>query len=157
MEHALIPSSEQTLELLGGMPSVEAVRELEGFLLDLPQVDLGTQHVVHAGVSVRSIFIPAGTVLTGALTNLDNVCIVIGDITVTTDDGPRHLTGFNILPALAGSKRAGVAHGDTWWVTVHRTDLTSLAEVEDEMTSESYGLQSRRLALADGAQIIEGV
>lgn len=133
--------------LMHGLPTVESVRHLESMLLQLPQINLPTEHIVHGGMSARTIFIPAGTVLTGALTNLDNICIVFGDITVTTDDGPRRLTGFHVLPASAGAKRAGHAHADTWWTTLHCTDLTSIAEIEDEMTGESGRLQTRTMAL----------
>ena len=135
-------------EILAPLASPEKVRALEAALLDLPQVDLHTQHLVHGKVSARAILIPAGTVLTGALTNCDNLCIVLGDITVTTDDGARRVTGFAMLPARAGYKRAGIAHADTWWITVHHTNLTDLAEVEQEMTAEADSLQTRTKAIA---------
>ena len=144
MENPVVPSSDQTLALLGGMPSVEAVRELEVFLLELPQVEMDTTHVVHGGMCARTIMIPAGVVLTGALTNCDNICIVCGDITVTTDEGAKRLTGYNVLPANSGAKRAGVAHADTWWTMVWPTSLTDIQAIEDEMTDESAILQTRR-------------
>ena len=147
MEQSLIPSSEQTLELLGGMPSIEAVRELESHLLALPQVDMATTHIIHGGMCARTILIPAGVVLTGALTNCDNVCVVCGDITVTTDDGPVRLTGYHVISAEPGFKRAGIAHADTYWTTVWRSELTDIAELEDEMTGESEMLQTRRAGI----------
>jgi len=150
MDNLPISHEENALSLLGGMPSVAAVRELEAHLLTLPQVDLATTHVIHGGMCARTILIPAGVVLTGALTNCDNVCIVCGDITVTTDEGPQRLAGYHVLPAKAGAKRAGVAHADTWWTTIHRTELANIADIENEMTDESAGLGSRRALLADG-------
>lgn len=135
-------------QLVAGMPTPEAVRQMEYLLLQLPQIDLHTQQLVHGGMAARTIFIQAGTVLTGALTNLDNLCVAFGDITVTTDEGPVRLTGFNVIPARAGAKRAGVAHSDTWWVCIWRTDLTDPIAIEDEMTSESEMLQTRRDAIA---------
>jgi hypothetical protein len=136
---------------LAGMPSSDSVRELERHLLQLPQIDLGTQMLVHGGVCTRAILIPAGCCLTGALTNLPNTCIVLGDITVTTEHGVRRITGFEVLPAAPGAKRAGIAHADTWWVTCHHTDLTDVAEIEDEMTPEPEMLQTRRQALGNNA------
>lgn len=144
MDNLPISHEENALSLLDGMPSVEAVRELESHLLALPQVDLSTTHVIHGGMCARTILIPAGVVLTGALTNCDNVCIVNGDITVTTDEGPQRLTGYHVLPANAGTKRVGVAHADTWWTMVWRTDLAEIEAIEDELTDESAMLQSRR-------------
>lgn len=137
-----------SLALLHGMPDPESVRALERSLIELPQVDLSTSHVLHSGLCARTIFIPAGTVLTGALTNIDNLCVVCGDITVTTDEGPRRLTGFHVLPAKAGFKRAGLAHADTWWTTIWQTELSELEAIEDEMTSESHLLQTRRPEIA---------
>ncbi|HOV56813.1 MAG TPA: hypothetical protein PLN91_02960 [Rhodanobacteraceae bacterium] len=133
--------------LLSQMPTPERVGALEQQMLALPQVDLKTSHVLHGGMCVRTIFIPAGTTLTGALTNIDNVCVVQGDISVTTDEGVKRLQGFNVIPAGAGFKRAGYAHADTWWSTVWKTDLSDLAKIEEEMTSEASKLQTRTLAV----------
>lgn len=129
---------------LSAMPSPDKVRQAEAYLLTLPQVDLQTKHIVHGKVSARWILIPADGHLTGAQTNLDNVCVCVGDITVTTDEGPKRFTGFHVIPAKAGSKRYGVAHTDTWWLTVHHTDLTDITAIEDEMTNEAHMLQTRR-------------
>lgn len=144
----------QVCDVLGGIPAPEKVRALEAMLLTLPQIDLHTRTVTHGQVSARAIFIPAGTVLTGAETNLDNVCIVLGDIEVTTDAGPRRITGFDMLPANRGAKRVGHTFADTWWITVHHTTLTDPQAIEDEMTAESADLQSRRLLGCDAPEFL---
>ena len=125
----------------------KSVRALEGRLAALPQVDLNTTMLVHGLMCARTILIPAGTVLTGVETNIDNICVVSGDITVTTKDGPRRLTGFNVISALAGFKRAGVAHADTYWTTIHHTHLSDHGEIEAEMTPEPELLQTTRLRI----------
>lgn len=142
----LMPTDEQTQELLATHHE-DPICRLENLLLGVPQRNLSTSHVVHGGMCARTIFIPAGTVLTGARTNKNNVCILSGDITVTTDDGPRRLTGFHVIPAGAGLKRAGIAHADTHWTTVWSTALTEIEAIEDEMTDEAAGLQTRRTAV----------
>lgn len=130
--------------VLRGTSSLQAVKRLEDFLLQFPQVDLGTTHVVHGGMCARTIFVPAGTVLTGAFTTMDYTAIVSGDITVTTDDGERRITGFQAFPVKGGIKRAGFAHADTWWSMVWRTELTDIRAIEDEATPEADRLQTRR-------------
>lgn len=122
----------------------DKVRALEAIVLQTPQVDLGTQMLAHGGMGARTIMIPAGTVLTGALTKISNICIICGDIEVTTSDGMKRLTGFHVITADAGYKRAGFAHSDTWWTTVWKTDLVDQKAMEDEMTDESKMLQTRR-------------
>lgn len=125
-------------------PQLEAVRRVEQALMQLPQVNLRTTHQVFGGMYARTIYIPAGTMLTGALTNKDNICIVCGDITVTMQEGPVRLTGFHVLAANAGAKRAGYAHADTTWTTIWTTDLLDITAIEDEMTNESAMLQTRQ-------------
>jgi hypothetical protein len=133
----------------------DPVAKLESYLLQMPQVGLQTSHVVHGRMYARTIFIPAGTALTGTLTNCDNICVLQGDITVTTDEGMRRLTGFHVLPAKAGYKRAGVAHADTWWTTVFQTDKIEITEIEDEMTNESHLLQTRREGIEYAPRALE--
>ncbi|MGQ0595790.1 hypothetical protein [Aquabacterium sp.] len=132
------------VQMLAGTPDPDAVRAIEQLLLQLPQIDLHTTQAAHGGICSRAILIPAGTELTGAQTNLDNLCAVLGDIEVTTDLGPRRLTGFHLLPANRGAKRMGRTLAPTLWITMWRTDLTDPVAIEDEMTHEADGLQTRR-------------
>jgi hypothetical protein len=149
---------ENALELITGMPDPARVRELEALLYQAPQVDLQTAHLFAGGMYARTILIPAGTMLTGALTELDNVCVVCGDITVTTDEGAKRLTGYHVLGAAKGSKRAGLAHADTWWTTLIRTDATTVEDAENEMTAEAGNLQTRRAGIDYlRADALEGV
>jgi len=126
------------------MPDPAAVRAAEDVLLTLPQVPIETHTLVHGGMCARTIVIPAGTTLTGALTNMDNICIVSGDIVVTTDEGVQHIEGFAVLPAKKGAKRAGKTNSLTYWTTVWPTSLTDVTAIEEEMTPEASRLGSRR-------------
>lgn len=148
----VVPASFRYSGLLGNRDAArqrrnDQVRALERILLEAPQVDVAVKNLVHGGMCVRWIHAPKGTTISGATTLLDNICIVFGDITVTTDNNVQRLTGFHVLPASAGNKRGGHAHADTWWATVWSTDLTDLAAIEDEMTSESAMLQTRRVGI----------
>jgi len=125
----------------------EAIKRLEELILQVEQTDLQTKHCLSGGVYARTIFIPAGTVLTGASHKKDHLNIVFGDVTVTTDLGMERITGYRVLPTKAGMKRAGFAHADTYWTTICETKNTVIEDIEDEMTDESEKLQTRVLAL----------
>lgn len=125
--------------------SVEQARVFEQALATLPQIALPTHHLIHGSMYARTVLIPAGAALTGVLTNLDNICIVHGDITVTTDDGVIRLTGFHVLPASKGYKRVGYAHADTYWTTVLHTNNQTVEDIENEMSNESHLLQTRQI------------
>ena len=111
------------------------------------QVVFETRHYLNGGVYGRELFIPAGSWLVGAEHAQDTLNVVIGDITVTTDTGVRRITGYQTLPSAAGTKRAGFAHADTFWITFARTDETDLEAIEDGLTPESDKLQTRQVAL----------
>lgn len=133
---------------MGAVAMTNRVDELESMILKTPQVDLKTENVISGGMLARTIFIPEGCVLTGATHKTDHINMVIGDITVTTDEGVKRLTGHNVFATKAGSRRAGIAHSFTIWTTICRTDKTDIREAEDELVVESARLQTRRLELA---------
>ena len=128
--------------------SYEKIRKLESIMEECPQVDLNTTHVIYGGMYARSITIPADVTLTGAIHNLDMINIMQGDITVTTDDGMKRLTGHHVFPSKAGTKRVGYAHSETIWTTVMPTNETDLDKIEQEATPEYLRLQTRALRLA---------
>lgn len=131
----------------GGMPAPAYIAQLEQVMLSMPQAVVGITHALHGRMYARTALIPAGTAVTGALSSKDSICIVSGDITVTTDDGPQRITGFRVLSAEKGSKRLGIAHADTWWTAIIQTDAEDIESAEDDMTSESARLQSRVMRL----------
>ncbi|MFZ6733777.1 hypothetical protein ACO0LG_17755 [Undibacterium sp. Ji42W] len=126
----------------------DAVSKLEECLRHGPQIDLNTEHCLSGGMYARTIHIPAGTVLVGTTHKKDHLNVVCGDISVSTDDGMRRITGYCVLPTKAGMKRVGFAHADTVWTTVCRTDLLVIEEIEDELVVQSDQLQTRKSRLA---------
>jgi|CXWL01.1.fsa_nt_gi quercetin dioxygenase-like cupin family protein len=120
--------------------------DLENHIKAMPQVDLKVEHFNIRGVYVRSLFIPAGHVLTGAIHNHECINIVaMGDISVTDGDNETRLKAGFISVSKAGTKRAGYAHEDTVFITVHRTDLTDIAEIENDLVSKDYDTYFNRL------------
>jgi hypothetical protein len=118
--------------------SHERVYRLEEELQKLPQVDCPVWHHFAPGLYARKMLIPKGTVLTGAVHKTEHLCIVSGDIDVTTDDGMRRITDAHaILSSKPGAKRAGYAHEDTYWTTVHATNETDLDKLVVELTEST--------------------
>lgn len=133
------------------------VQRLEAMILEAPQVDLNTMHALSGGMYARTIFIPAGTVLTGATHKTDHLNIVCGDISVSTDEGMKRMTGYHVITTKAGMKRAGFAHADTVWTTICKTDSTDIEAIENELVEEAEKLQTRQLQISsNAAQQIEG-
>lgn len=105
-------------------------------------------HFLHGGMYSRTAMIPKGTMLTGCLTNCDNLCVVSGDIEFSVGGEKKRIVGYGVIPARKGVKRAGLTHANTWWTTVFRTDAKTVDEAEREFTDEMEMLQSERLTTA---------
>lgn len=129
-------------------PTQEQIQALKMTLNEMPQVDLSTIHHLMNGMYARSIFIPKGCALVGARHKTDHINIVHGDISVSTDEGQKRITGFRVIPTKAGMQRCGLALEDTHWVTLTRTDfesLDSLAEIEEATVFDAKELQTRKM------------
>lgn len=96
------------------------IYRLEAQLLKLPQVDMPVEHDHCSGLYARTMHIPAGTVLTGAVHRHECFFVVRkGLLVVTTDDGVRELSAGDMFVTPAGTKRAGLAMADCVVTTFH--------------------------------------
>jgi hypothetical protein len=124
-----------------GLSNRQKVELLEYGLKQLPNPntdELPLKHHLCNGVYMRELHIPAGTCLTGKIHKTEHLNVILqGDISVMTEDGIKRLQASCIIPSLPGMKRAGFAHADTIWLTVHATDKTDIAEIEAELVEDS--------------------
>jgi hypothetical protein len=135
--------------LLGIQPmtpgAIARVTELEQVILAHPQVRIHTQHVLHAGMYARTIVIPAGVALTGALVKRTTMLVISGDVFVSRgDEEGLRITGSVVLPASAGRKQAFVAYADTTVTMTFPTIAKTVEEAEAEFTDNTDMLMSRR-------------
>ena len=120
------------------------VRALEDKALALPQVLTETHHVLHAGLYTRTLLLPRGTMITGALIKIATLVIVAGDALVWLGENDRRLKGYNILTASAGRKQAFFALDDSHITMIFPTDAGDVESAEIEFTDEHHLLASRR-------------
>lgn len=116
------------------------ILKYEEVALSMPQLEIPVKHYIHGGMYVREITIPANTAITGAIYKFDHFDIMIkGDITVSTDDGiTRRLEGYNVFQGQSGKKRAGFAHEDTTWITVHPFTGDSGESIQEFITAQTF-------------------
>lgn len=111
------------------------VLHLERKIAEQPQVDCPVKHYFAPGIYAREMTIPAGVVLTGAVHKTEHLCIISkGRISVSTDEGVREFAAPCTFVSKAGAKRAGYAHEETVWTTIHATDETDLDKLCEELT-----------------------
>ena len=116
----------------------EKVEELEAILQNLPPVELPLKHHFADGIYAREMFMPAGTVLTGAVHKTTHMCILSkGHVRVATADGPVELIAPATLIAHPGAKRAIYALEDSVWTNIHATTETDLDKLVEELTEST--------------------
>lgn len=123
---------------------LDKVRALERVALEQPQVRIRTQHMFHAGMYARTITIPAGILLTGALIKRSTLLIAHGNAAVYIGDRVIAIDGYRVMPGAPGRKQVFLAIKDTDLTMIFPTDAKTVEEAEAEFTDETGMLFSRR-------------
>lgn len=118
----------------------QKIRSFEQILAQENRVMPDVTHHLAPGVYGREMVIPRGAVLTGKVHRHAHLNIVAyGRCTVATPDGVREIIGPCVFTSLPGTKRAVYAHDETGWITIHPTEETDLAKIEDYVITTDDG------------------
>ena len=132
---------------LGTMPDI---LRIEKEILQMPQVTCPVEHYQIDGVYVRSMFIPAGTILTGKIHNFESIAILAkGRIRITNGTDSYIISEGHIMVDKPGVKRLGYAETDVIFITVHRTDNTEIDDIEKELVSATFEEYEQQLLLGE--------
>lgn len=118
---------------------ISIAKEAEDIVKKMPQADITIYHTLHSGVYTRTLLLKKGTTLVGALIKIPTTLIVQGDMKLYIGKKVHHLTGYNVIPAMANRKQVMFAHDDTRVTMLFRTDATTIKEAEDEFTDDELG------------------
>jgi len=130
---------------LGVMPEI---LRIEQEILKMPQVTLPVEHYQIDGVYARSMFIPAGTLLTGKIHNFESIAILAkGRIRITNGTESYIISEGHIMVDKPGVKRLGYAETDVIFITVHRTDNIEIEAIEKELVSATFEEYQQQLLL----------
>ena len=96
-------------------------------------------HHFAPGVYAREILLPEGHVIIGKIHKHAHLnFLMTGKVSVSTEEGSKDMIAPCIFTSYAGTKRAVYAHEDSVWVTIHVTDKTDLAEIEDDIIAKDF-------------------
>lgn len=115
---------------------------LQSALFRLPDVDMPLQHVFAPGIYLRTIFIPAKSVVVGKIHRHrhGNVLSQGRVVMFTEAGGVERLEGPVTLVSEPGTKRAVYAETDTYWTTIHLnpSDTQDLKALERDIIADDY-------------------
>lgn len=97
------------------------INRIDKELAKLPQQEMPLYHVFTPGLYQRSIYIPAGTLLTSRVHLTEHPYIIsLGVISVWSDEtGWKTYCGVHMGVTKAATRRVLFAHTDTIWTTSH--------------------------------------
>lgn len=106
-------------------------------------------HLFARGLYVREIKVPKGVLITSKIHKYSHVFFLLkGKIEVLEEGGTKIYDAPKFFITPAGTKRAVYHHEDTVVVTVHATDKTDIAEIEDEIIAKDWNeIDSNREAV----------
>lgn len=125
---------------------INRVEQMEEALKSVPEANVETQHMFHAGVYVRTVNMKRFTMFTGALMRIPTVLIISGDVSMYIGDGVVRKTGYHVLMGETGRKQAFFCHEDTSITMVFASNAKTVEEAEEQFTDEWCKLVSRRMA-----------
>lgn len=140
----------QIAPLLARLPAMSPqgianIKEVERKMLALPQVPIKTLHVLHAGMYSRTVMIPAGVQLVGALIKIPTMLTIFGDVLMSLGEAQGiHLVGTHVIPGSAGRKQVFAANKDTSITMTFCTMAMTIEQAEAEFTDDTEILFSRR-------------
>lgn len=128
---------------------------VQGILLELPQIEVHTEHILHGGMYTRTIRMKPGTYVMGALYKVPTTVILSGTLWAFVGAGWKRFDGYNVIPASKGRKQIFATPEenieDAIITMSFRTDAKTVEEAEDQMTDESELLMSRK---SDGDTVV---
>lgn len=126
------------------LDAIRKVRVLESEFKKLTQVPLVTTHIIHAGIYSRTVTVPAGVTITGALIKRSTMLMIVGHGVAYIGEEAIKLEGAHLITARAPRKQAFHAVSDLQITMSFATNATTVEEAEAEFTDEADLLCSRQ-------------
>jgi len=116
------------------VPSREQIDRLQSEMVNLPQVELPTEHYFSDGMYCRRVYRNAGTIIVGKVHKKDHFFMCAkGEIIAWSEKGMKTLKAGDIIESKQGTKRVTYAVTDAIGITFHKTDKTDLDDIEAEL------------------------
>ena len=111
----------------------------ESLLQDGRPIELEVFHHFTPGMYARELRIPAGVLLTGKIHKTEHLNILAkGRIEISNMGESKEMIAPCVFVSQPGTKRAGYAHEDSVWITIHATTETDLKILESDLVTNSF-------------------
>ena len=118
------------------IPTKADIFDLQSAMSELPQAEgLVTTHHFSDGMYLRKLFQPQDTLIVGKTHKSAHFFLcAMGEVAVSSGDGKwQTLKAGDVLESKPGAKRITYAITDVIYINIHKTDLTDVDEIENEL------------------------
>jgi hypothetical protein len=160
MSDYLVPVDFEARDIVNVMEGAtvrDKIARLEAALNACPQETIRQIDPVHhfsPGVYMREVLLPQGTLAVGRIHRNDCLAIVVGDVSIMSEQGPMRVTGMRVFHSFPGAKRVAYAHSSTRWITVHHTNERDIEKLELELFSPTF--EDLGIVELDGVEVLSG-
>ena len=103
---------------------------------------------------VRTVNMPANSILCGAVIKIPTLVTVAGDCIVKVGEEAREIVGYAVLRGAPGRSQIFIARGETYITMSFPSKAKTLEEAEEEFTDEYEQLMSRRTSCQVESQVL---
>lgn len=147
MESAILAQIPSSVSLSpSSSEAISAIERATDQLLQHPQLDLVTEHVLHGGMYTRTIRLPKMYAMTGAFINIPTILVLHGFGEVLTNDGWKEFNGYHVLAGSAGRQQAFKCWSEVEMTMIFPSQAKTVEEAEKEFTDDYEKLMSRHSA-----------
>ena len=146
------------MNLLGNKPKEinTAIEQMEAEMLEYPQVEAPLTHRFEKGIYIREIKMPAMSVIVGHQHKTSHWNIVLTGKAVVMMDGVRHeIQAPHCFISQPGVRKVLLVLEDMVWQTLHVTDETDIAKLEDELIIKSPTHTAHHQNLKDADELMQ--
>ena len=121
---------------------ISGIKELVDVMKELPQLDAPVKHNFSKGVYAREIFMPKDMLIVGKVHKTRHLNIISqGKCTVATPTRRLDITAPFTFESMEGEQKVVYIHEDVVWTTIHLTEETDLAKIEEQCIAKDYNEQ----------------
>lgn len=152
MSELTLPENSTADQFSGSSPAlpstppevIEWIREVEGRIREFEQLEVTTEHLLHAGMYARTVHLPPMGIFTNVVIKIPTLLVVSGYCYMLAGGRWSKFDGYSAFPADAGRKQICITKKRTSVTMLFPTDAKTVEEAEAQFTDEAGDLLSRK-------------
>jgi hypothetical protein len=118
---------------------ISRIADLAETMKRMPQIESPVQHTFSDGVYAREVTMCEGSCVVGKIHKTNHLNIIVsGECTVITAARHIKIKAPYTFESFAGEQKVVYMHSEVVWITIHKTESTDLAIIEEECISKEY-------------------